>query len=261
MINTMSGWNFGHTIISSNKYLNFEEDGALTNPKVGILNEGSYTLSEFGTELTRALNEGSEVNSYTFTLDRDTRKITIIGDTDNFTLLIASGDQLELSVFALAGFNGPDLSGAMSYEADSASGFQFIPQFKLQDYTPFEDIEETANASVNENTRGDVVEVINYGVINKMECNIMFQTDITPQHAITEDANGVSKLRTFMQYLRTKGKVEFMEDVTQPSVFSKCILEKTRLDRKGLGFKLKDMRTVGWTNYFSTDPIEFREVS
>lgn len=259
MISTFSGWNFGHTIKLDNKYLNFEEVGG-SGELAAILNDGSYSLQEFATECIRAMNDAAEINKYTFTLDRDTRKITVISDSANFSLLITSGEQFELSVFTLMGFTGADLSGAQNYEGDSASGSQFIPQLKLQDYVPFEDLETTANASTNENTKGDVIEVINYGEINRMECNILFSTNITPQRAIRNDPLGRDKLRDFMKYLRTKGKTEFMEDVNTPSVFEKCILDKTRLDRKGLGFKLIDMKNVGWTNYFTTDPLEFRKV-
>lgn len=261
MINTVSAWNFGHTIISSNKYINFEELGATVNPKAAILNDGSYTLEEYCIELVRALNDAAELNKYTYTLDRTTRKITLISDAVNFSLLIATGDQSQLSSFPLAGFTGLDLSGAMMYEGDSPSGEQFIPQFKLQEYTPFEDLEKTANASVNENTQGDIIEVINYGTISRMKCNIMFQTNHVPQNAIREDAQGVDKLRTFMRYLITKAKTEFLEDIDQPSTIVKCILDKTTADSKGLGYELVDMRNVGWTNYFTTKSITFRKVS
>ncbi len=262
MINTLSGWNYGHTIRLDNKYLNFEEDGATVNPKTAILLEGSYTLSEFAIEIARALNDESEVgNTYNVSVDRITRKLTITSDGTNFSLLVQSGNQSELSAFPLAGFSGLDLSGSNSYQGDLPSGSQFIPQFKLQDYTAFIDLQKTANASINENTKGDIVEVINYGNVNMMKCNIMFQTNITPQNAIREDAQGVEKLREFMQYLITKAKVEFMEDVqNSPELFTKCILDKTSTDRKGLGFELKDMKGVGWTNYFTTDIIDFREV-
>lgn len=261
MINTLSGWNYGHTITKQNKYINFNEDGATVNPKTAILNEGSYTLTEFAVEVSRAMNDASEINSFLTSLDRITRKITIYSDASNFDLLITSGDQFELSAFPLMGFNGADLTGQMSYDADSASGLQFIPQLKLQDYTPFEDNEQTANANINENTKGDIVEVVNYGQVNRMKCNIMFQTNLIPQRAIREDAQGKDKLREFMKYLTTKAKVEFMEDVVNnQNSYTKCILDKTKLDRKGLGFELIDMKSVGWTNYFTTDLMEFREV-
>lgn len=260
MITTYSGWNYGHTITLSNQNINFEEDGG-SGPLNGKLLLGSYTLEEFATELSRAMNEAGSINSYLVTIDRTTRKLTITSDTANFSLLIDSGDQKEVGVFTLAGFNGADLLGAMSYEGDSPSGSQFIPQFKIQDYTPFPDIERTANANVNENTKGDVVEVINYGSINSMECNILFQTNITPQSAIREDSQGKEKLLDFLRYLKTKSKVEFMEDAeNSPDVFTNCILEKTRLDPKGLGYKLENMRSVGWTNYYTTQLMEFRQV-
>lgn len=260
MINTVSAWNYGHTIRLDNKYLNFDEVGAIISPKTAILNEGSYTLTEFATEFVRALNDSAEINTYTFTLNRDTRKITIFGSDANFSLLIESGEQSELSAFDLAGFTGDDLTGLMTYEGNLPSGSQYVPQLKLQDYVPFEDLEETASANINMNTKGNIIEVINYGEINKMECNVMFATNLTPQRAIREDEQGKDKLRDFMRYLRTKGKTEFMEDIENSGSFEKCILEKTRLDSKGLGFKLIDMKSVGWTNYFTTDPMTFRRV-
>ena len=89
----------------------------------------------------------------------------------------------------------------------------------------------------------------------------MFQTNITPQRAIRNDPQGVEKLRDFIKFAITKGKMEFIEDLEVPASFVKCVLSKTRIERKGLGFKLIDMENVGWTNYFTTEVLEFRQIS
>lgn len=261
MIETLSAWNFGHTITKDNKYLNFSEvsDGL---ERVALLNEGSYTLNQFAIEVARAMNDAAEFNEYSTSVDRSTRKITVEGDTENFTLLAGTGTQLELSPFELMGFSESegDQSGAQTYEGDSASGFQFIPQFKLQQFTHFEDYVSTSNSNIIENTRGDIVEVVNYGDIRRMKCNIMFQTNRDGQRAIRNDLQGKDKLNAFMLYCRSKARLEFMPDVLAPENFYNCILDKTKLSRNGTDFELYDMISQGWTDYFMTDLIEFREI-
>ena len=125
MINTYSGWTYGHTIDDNNKFLEFEE--AVSGILVAELNVGSYSLQEFVNEISRAMNAKSLNLTYTTSLDRTTRKIIISG-SDNFNLLISSGTTSSQSVYPLIGFTGSiDLSGSSSYESDSPSGSFFEP--------------------------------------------------------------------------------------------------------------------------------------
>jgi hypothetical protein len=152
-----------------------------------------------------------------------------------------------------------DRSGSNSYEGDEASGDQYNPQFILQRYVDFEDNVKTAQASVNESASG-VVEVVSYGQNKFMECNITLATDIVPQGAIIENANGVSDLRNFMNYAITKAPMEFVRDVDDENNFNSILLESTREDNKGTAFRLKELYARKLVGYFETGNLVFREL-
>ena len=85
MLSTMSKWYYGHYIDQTNNILPFN-DGT---DKTATLKVGDYTLTEFVTEVARALNAASSL-TFTTSVDRSTRLITIAGSS-NFELSIASG--------------------------------------------------------------------------------------------------------------------------------------------------------------------------
>lgn len=256
MLKTFSSFYYGHTITKNNKFLNFNEGAGELSAELAVK---GYTLTEFAIEVARAMNEIGNVNEYTTSLDRVTGKITIISDNANFDLLINTGAQSALSCFSLAGFNGADLTGALSYESDSFSGFEFEPQFKLQSFVDFEDNEEVANSSVSENANGDVIEVVNFGEVNVMECDVRFQTNTVPQGpSIKDDPSGEDNFRAFLKYISTKAPIEFIPDFGDKNTFTKCILNRNKKNRNGLGFKLIEMERA--RGYFESGKMEFRQI-
>lgn len=254
MLKTHCIFYYGHTVTLSNKYINFDEGNGELTAEIAIK---SYSLDSFYKEIARAMNEVSVENEYTTEVDRTTRRIKIIGNNVPFTLLIDSGTQAELSCFELAGFTGADLSGLLEYEGNNGSGKEFEPQYKLQRYTPFKNSVRVANSSYSENTRGDVVEIVSYGDVNIMKCDIVFQTNQIPQRNIKENPTGEDDLLDFMTYAKTKGFIEFMPDIDNRDVFDRCILDKTPQDSKGLSFDLMEMEVK---EFFATGAIEFRRL-
>ena len=252
MLSTMSKWYFGHYIDSTNNILPFN-DGS---DKTATLNVGDYSLTEFVTEIARALNAASSL-TFTATLDRSTRFITIAAGS-NFELQVASG--ASANPFSLMGFTGSDRTGAGSYTSNVASGSEFKPQLKLQKYISFGDEQISSYSNVAKSASG-TVEVVSFGTDDFMTCEVAYQTNNnTTGSAIENQANGLDNLRTFLQYAVNKRKLEFIPDRDTPATFTKCILESTNASSDGTGYRLNEYlgRMPG---FFSSGTLKFRKMS
>ena len=256
MIDTYSAFTYGHTVTDENKYLNFMDDGV--NELSAELAIGGYTLESFALEIARAMNDASITQEYVTTVNRVDGTITIESD-NNFDLLITSGTQASISVFSLAGFTGADLTGAIEYTGNNRSGSLYRPQRKLQSYIDFQDNRKTLNSKVNQSASG-VVEVVSYGRVKFMTCNIDFITDVTPQLHILDNANGVGDYRQFIDYCTGKAPIEFIKDIDTPSVFVDCLLESTPESKDGVDYLIKELYSKGLAGYFESGTLVFRQL-
>lgn len=250
MLSTMSKWYYGHYIDQTNNILSFNDGTA----KVATLNVGDYSLTEFVTEVARALNAASSL-TFTTSVDRSTRLITITGSS-NFELSIASG--ASANPFSLIGFTGADRTGSDSYTGNIASGSEFKPQLKLQKYIAFGDNEVASYSNVAKSANG-TVEVVSFGTDDFMTCEIAYQTNNnTTGSAIEYQANGLDNLRTFLRYATQKRKLEFIPD-RDALGFTKCIIESTNASGSGTGYRLQEYlgRMPG---FFSSGTLKFRKV-
>jgi hypothetical protein len=253
-LTTFSGFTYGHDISEDNQFIDFNEDGST---EIGAqIKIGSYTLQTFIDAVSNAMNEAGE-NTYTVTVDRATRLITITGSAP-FNLTVLSGSHFEISAFALMGFT-TNRSGSNTYTGNQPSGFFYEPQYKLQKYVDFDDIVESVDSSVNTSASG-IVEVVSFGQNQFMECNITYVTNIVGQGVIKNNPSGVSDLRAFMNYAIQKKPMEFIPDLLTPGVYVPCILEKTQKNSKGVGFQLYELYSKGLANYFETGTLTFRKV-
>ncbi len=257
MRSTFSAFYYGIEITGSNRYLCFDEgNGEL----VASLRPGRYTPTTLMNEAARAMNEVAVDGIYTGLLDRANRLITIEADIP-FDLLVATGSTTA-SCFSTLGFNGLDLTGEDSYRGDSAVGFSYVPQFKLQSWVYFDDYQKAVESTLNQSASGEV-ELIRFGRFKLMEAEIKFITDIDQGvgSPIRTDLSGVDNLRHFMENATDKGPIEFMPDMTQPGTYRNCILESTAESQQGVDFKLKEMFAQNLPGYFTTGLLTFREVS
>jgi hypothetical protein len=256
-VKTYSAWSYGHSITTENNQLPFSENGI--DELVGELNSGGYTISSLATEMARSMNSVGTLN-YTASVDRTTGIITISGDS-NFFLYVTSSTLSGISAYQELGFT-TERSGANTYDGDERSGSIFEPQFLLQSYVDFVDNQKSNNVTVQESATGKV-QVVKYGNVNFMECNITLQTNI-PQgkgSIIKNDVAGYDNLLAFMQYATTKQPLEFYKDIDDPeNTFTDCIVEKTASDSKGTGFKLKELYSRGFADWWETGIISFREL-
>jgi hypothetical protein len=255
-LNTHSRFIYGFEVSDSTLWIDFDEGGAEISAQLNI---GVYTLTDFVTEISRALNAAGGTRVYSVAVNRTTRIITISATGGNFTLRVATGSHAGTSAFGLAGFTGANRSGAATYAGDTAAGSEYVTQFILQSYVGAEDSQGALYGTVNESASGDL-EVVTFGQVSYIELNIKFATNVTQMDAtvIRPDAQGVEKLRAFMQYLITRGPLEFMENENTPGTFYSVILESTADDNKGLKYKLKEMYAQGLPGFFETGTLKFR---
>lgn len=263
MITTLSQFYFGHSISNGsggslgNFTIDFIEPDDGNVEITASLNPGDYTLMEFIAEVERALNESGEL-TYTVSVDRETRLISISAD-GNFDLLTNSGSTQGTAVWDLLGFEtAADYTGDDNYTADNPSGSVYRPQAVVQDYMGRDDNLEKQDASVNISASGQVQTVI-YGDARFFEMNIKPITNLTGLHcnSFEEDSQAVLKARTFLSYAIQKSKMEFMPDRDDPDTFYNVLLESTKSDRDGVGFRLEPLIK----DYYETGLLKFREVT
>lgn len=253
MIQTFSKFYYGHTIDTTNNYIDFKEG---SDPAVvGILNVGSYSLTDFAAEVQRVLDDAGDLE-YTVAVNRTTRIITVSA-TGAFTLLASTGDNVLLSCYDLLGFS-TDTSSATSHIATSASGFEWKPQYKIQDYVSFYDQQDSYD-SISRMSANGVVEAVKFGLKYTMDANFRYITDYQQgfQSPIETQVDAVDNARDFMVYATTKADLEFIPDRDVPATFNKCFLDLTPDDRDGLGFKLKELYTKNLPGYYETGVLKF----
>lgn len=251
MLNTMSKFYFGHFIDQTNNKLSFN-DG--TADKVASLNPGDYSLSEFIVEVARAMNAASN-NSFNVSVNRTTRLVTI-SSGGNFELQISSG--ASANPYSLLGFTGSDLSGNNTYTGTNPSGSQFLPQVILQGFIDFSDDQQASYSNIARSADG-TTEAISFGTDRFMTCEIVYQTNKNTSGSIIENQpNGADNLRTFMEYITQKRKIEFLPN-RDAEGFVKCIIETTNSSGKGTGFRLKEYLSTA-PGYFSSGKLKFREI-
>lgn len=255
-LKTHSLFYYGFVVSGDACVIDFKEGSSA--PIFATLNLGGYSLTDFVTELSRAMTSAG-TQTYTVTLNRATRRITISA-ASAFTLLIASGSHNGTSVFGVAGFTGSDTSSGLTHQG-GAAGSSYQTQFILQSHIAPEDWQDSTYATVNKAASGKI-EVVSYGQENFLQVEIKYATDINVGSGsqVRTNATGVEALRALMVYLITKGPLEFMADESDPDTFITVLLEQTPDDQKGLKYKLQEMYTVGLPGFFQTGLLLFRVI-
>ena len=259
MIYTKSKFYYGHTVTADNRAISFSEDNV--NELIAELKIGNYSLTSYAQEVRRAMNEVSGGNNYEVSLDRNTRILTISGDNP-FTLLTQTGSIILISAFRMMGFNDlQDLTGFNSYSGQFGSGDVYAPQFFLQDYQDFRFNQKTASANVNQSASG-LVEIVSYGNVKLMSCNIKYINTYTqPDNSIFENnPNAIDETLTFLEYLITKGRIEFIADRDDANEYVECILDSTSKEQNGTAFELRELYSQGLNGYFETGLLRFRKI-
>ena len=248
MINTMSKFYFGTEVTLTNFYLNFDEGGS---ELTAILKRGYYSLTDFAVEIARAMTAvGGQ--TYSVSVNRVNRRLTISASS-SFTLRIATGSNVGSDIYSLAGFTGTNVTGT-SLTGGSGAGYEYVPQFRLQDYVKPGQRKETIESTINETGSGRI-EVVKFGLRSLIEMNIRFITSVPQGGAIEHNPEGYEDAEFFMTELIKRGDIEFMPDRDDTSTFYEISLESTEADSKGLKFKLIEEPAQ---DYYRTGKLVFR---
>lgn len=253
MINTMSSFIYGFDVNANNRYFNITINATAYEV---ALNFGTYTIPEIINEIkTTVESETGEVLE--ITVDHSTRLFTISHASLSFELNISTGNSLNF--FRVLGFTGADVTGASTYTSNVQYGYEFRPQVKLQNFTPFENNQNLLYASVSKSAIGKT-QTVNFGTEFFMSCAIVLQTNEAQAAGgpIENQANGANNLRDFMEYVILKNKIMFKEDRSSQD-FTDCLLESTPQSPNGTSFTMSEYLGE-FPEYFTTGNIRFRKV-
>lgn len=257
-LDTFSAFYYGLTIDSQNNLIDFDETGGSSGLQATITT-GSYTLTDFATAVKTAL-DAAGTGTYTVSVARDTRVLTITGPSGGFSLLTNSGAGSGNDPWSLMGFDETsDQTGATGYSGASGAGYAYEPQFRLQDYISSSDWQELVDVNVIESANGEI-ETFAFGSRNFIQANITYANDYTQATSsiIKNNSSGVADLQTFMADITQKRPFEFIPDIDTPATFSEVLLESTPDSKTGTGFKLKEMYSRGMPGYFETGALIMR---
>lgn len=248
---------YGVEITTDNNIIDFSEGLGELNITIPI---GIYSPQEIALKIAGLLTDAGSL-TYSCSFNRTTRKLTISAGS-NFSILIATGSHAGSSIYSTLGYTGGvNLTGSSSYLAPSTVGYEFVPQFYLLDYVPFEHNVKSIQASINETGSG-LVEVVRYGTKRFMECSIELITnkDFISSDFWTSSPTGLDDALNFMSYAIQKSKLEFMPNKDLVSSYYTVVLESTESDQTGIGFKLVEQLDVG-SGYYKTGKLIFREIT
>lgn len=255
-LNTRSKFYYGFEVTEANQSINFNEG---TGERLAELDIGKYTTTSFQNMIATRLNEIGDLE-YSVLIDRETRIVTISAD-GNFDLLFTTGAQNTTSAHPILGYSGADLTGDDSYEGTSAIGFEYLPQFYLQAFTPFGQFKEFVSGRVNVSASG-IVETVSFGSVEFMECNVRFITNIDQgiSNEIETDAQGYENAIAFMDWCYNKGDLEFMPDRDNVDNYFECVLDRTPESSDGISFRLKELFSQRFVGYYETGNLRFRRI-
>ncbi len=251
---TYSKFYYGYEIDETNYLLNFKEGAGAE--LTAELNSGKYTFTDFAAEIKRALDDVGAL-TYTVTANRTLRTITVAA-TNTFSLLAATGTNIDSGPFTLMGFPATDRTGASTYTGPSESGSEYIPQFYLQNYVGSADWRQASDASVNKTAAG-VIEIVSFGEERFVQFQIRYINQVNQANGpIKYDSAALANARNFMRYIIQRAPFEFMPSIAAPSSFETLTLDSSPDSSSGTGYKLKELYDQNLPGYFETAILKFR---
>lgn len=252
---TFSKFYGGFFIDESSFYLPFKEGaGPELDAQVAI---GTYSATDFCAAISAAMNlVGSQ--AYAVTFDRTTRFITISAPSA-FTLLGSTGLTSGLSILNRIGFPTDTISST-SNTASIACGYEYRPQFPLQDYLPSKNNSKSVEATINKSASG-IVQVVRFGLEKYIEFSIQYvNNEPGDSDIIRYNPNAIDELNAFMLDSTAKNYIEFMYNETDVNTFETLLLDTTAGDSKGTGYKLKEMTGKKLYGYWESGLLTYKKI-
>ena len=255
-LTTFSKFYYNFQVTRSNNKINFDEGAGELEATVNI---GKYTPTTLTVAIKTAMDAAGLLD-YTVTFDRDTRIYTISSDSA-FDLLLDTGAQSAIGIYAVIGFNqGVDLTGLLTYSGDTSAGSVYNNQFILQDYLGPNKSKEQIDSSINESANG-VIETVSFGVRRFIKMSLKWITNLEQNGKIIKNnPTGVEDLEDFLEYLITKGQLEFMPDKDNTAEFFTVIVESLPGSSNGTGYEIKELVDKNVPGYFEINNLKFRVV-
>lgn len=255
MINTHSSFLYGFDVTASNQYLDLVI--ASQNYSVAI-QVGSYSAKELLTEIENTLNAVGTSLTFTVSMNRSTRIVTISAD-GSFDLLVNTGDNAASGIYSLLGVStASNFTSVTSVSGVTSVGTLYQTQFKLQDFVDQEDNRMSRFATVNKAASGKTT-VISFGTDRVFEFSFKFLTDKT--HAsgpIRNQANALSNIRNLMRHCVQKKPLEFMPDEDTPNTYYRVILDSTSDSSDGTSYKIQEQYGRNLIGYYELNGCKFR---
>lgn len=249
---------YGHKIDETNNLIDFADSagGPEITAEVPV---GSYTLTKFLDVIVNAINAASAL-TWDYTIDRETRIVTFTssGPAD---ILFGTGTNALNSPAALLGFPASDILNDTSFVGTDPSGYEWKPQFPLQDYRGKDKNKKLVNAVVTESASGDSVSVQSFGVEHTIKMNAKYITNQPTEGLLRYDVAGVENATAFMDYVIDKNPVEFMEDETDRDTFERVFLKSSGTDGTGTSYELTEYVDRNLPEYFETGLLTFKVIN
>lgn len=268
---------YGIEIEKEFTWIDFKEGAA--SPEVSVqLPVGSYSLEELRKLIEDGMNSVGSL-SYIVTVDRYTRRLTVLADAP-FVLLNGTGSHASSSLMSYVGFSttptwgdgglygdSPLIYGEsdtalnFAHQAQFPVGFSYQPQYCLQDYLDADNNRELREAKVNESINGDCIEVIYFGFDELYEFRFKYITNLNmPKDGpIENNPQAVEEVDAFFRWAITKRQIEFIPDLEDVNTYYKIRFEKGGGGRNGTGYKLKEL-VPKLPEFYDTGKLTFRRL-
>lgn len=247
-------------VTNDNRYINFKEGAGLE--KTAVVPVGTYSLTKLLQVVSAALNSASSID-WAVTVDRSTRIVTIVADS-TASLLWATGLNSTQNIAALIGHAPVDVLNVLTFTGVNASGFEYRPQYKLQDYKDNTMTRKLVNPTVNKSSSKQKVSVQYFGVEEMFKFNIKYVTnrDVSGSDDFYKNnSQAVEELKAFLNFIMLKNVIEFMPDENTPNTFFRMYLDSGAQNGDGTGFEIVEYVDRDMPNFFETGLLTFTLVT
>lgn len=243
---------YGYSVGVTNQNLDFKaaSGGPVLTAQLAL---GAYSLTSLLAQVASAMNTADPNNTYSASADR-----TLMGGTQNrvtlqtsgsfLSLLFGSGPNVATSCAPLIGFNAADYTGATGYTGAQSTGTTLLPQYIGYNYSD-QNLQSKLFGAVN---------VSAAGVKEAVVFNTQYFVEVEFKHE--SKANATGPWQALFQWMIKQNPFDFTPEITKPAIFYQLTLEKTDVEGKGLGYKMKEELSEGFPNFYTTGPLTFRVV-
>jgi len=240
---------YGLEVTTSNRSIDFKTSGGGAELQA-TLTLGYYSLTDLMSEIKTQMQAADPYNTYTVTADRTIsggtqNRVTISTSGSYLSLLFGSGTRAASTVAPLIGFTSTDKTGATTYTGTSTCGTALTSTLTGYNWIPPE-MNQKVFGSLNISTTG-----IKEAIVFQIQKFFSVQFKYEPKSYV------INSWLPFWQWSIQQRAFEFTPEVTSPSAFYNCTLEKTGADSKGLGFAWKE-QLPDFPNLYDSGLITFR---